>query len=292
MGTPCYIIKFESMGTVLEVQIFDEIQNGEIVEKKIREFTKNFDETYSRFNSDSLVSKISASSGTFSVPREFTQILKLYIKLNELTLGAVNPLIGNTISDLGYDANYSLQRKESIRSSPDLNQTLKIIDETTISTSESVLIDIGAIGKGYWVDKVAEILNGFGIKKYLVNGSGDIYYKSENDVMRVGLESPITDGKVIGYTEVQNQSICCSGTKNRAWGDKLHHIINANNSAPTENYLSIWTITKSAMLSDALATALFFVSPDKLSVFDFEYLSLDSDNKIKSSAGFNLKLVP
>lgn len=292
METPRYMFKFESMGTVLEIQIFDEIQDLETVKKEILEFTKYFDETYSRFKEDSLVTKISKSSGVFTVPPEFTEILKMYVRLNTLTEGAVNPLIGNTISDLGYDSNYSLQKKESIRNSPDLYQTLKIIDERTIETKENVLIDIGAIGKGYWVDKVCEILNRNEIKKYLVNGSGDIYYKNNTNKMRVGLESPTEENILIGYTEIQNQSICCSGVKNRSWGKGLHHIVNANTKKPTENYKAIWTIAKSAMLSDALATALFFVLPEKLSDFDFEYLTIDTTNEIKSSNAFNLKLVP
>ena len=50
-------------------------------------------------------------SGNINSDKTF-ELLKIYLKINKITLGKINPLIGNTISDFGYDENYSLEKKD------------------------------------------------------------------------------------------------------------------------------------------------------------------------------------
>ena len=120
---------FESMGTTLSIKIWDELPR--LIQEKIKlevlDFTFWFDENFSRFKENNLISEIAKKSGRFSVPKEFTELLETYKTFFELTNGIVNPLIGNTISDLGYDAKYSLKKKDAIRETPNFLKVFKIL---------------------------------------------------------------------------------------------------------------------------------------------------------------------
>jgi thiamine biosynthesis lipoprotein len=287
------------MGTTLQIKIWDELPR--IIQEKIKleilDYTYNFDNTYSRFKDNNLIVRIAEKSGKFTVPKEFTELLEIYKTFFQITNGIVNPLIGNTISDLGYDAKYSLKKKNQIRETPNFLTTLKIVNETEIETTKPVLIDFGAIGKGFWVEKIKKILDKNNLKHYMINGSGDIYFKnarddnSNSENLKVGLEG------LNSYVELENgESICGSGTDKRNWSikekDNLHHIINANTGIPSSGILSVWVKCKNTAIADGLTTCLFFMDPKLLqNKFKFEYLIIFDNKKITQSENFNSKLV-
>lgn len=293
--------QFEAFGTVLEIRVLDNV--SPIMRKKLKteifDYTVYFDESLSRFKKDSIVSKISQKAGRYKVSTELVELLRIYEIFFELTDGSMNPLIGNTISDLGYDAIYTLKRKDTVQPTPSLKEILKILNDTEIEVTEKVVIDIGAIGKGYWVDKVSEILERHNIKNYIINGSGDIYYKTNQEgpesYLQVELENT-------GKVSIKNEAICGSGIDKRNWtvdqNDILHHVIDAKTSLPTSKIASTWVKVRSTNLpttyADALATALFFVPPKILeSKFEFEFLIIDSkieNKKILFSKNFNANI--
>lgn len=254
----------------------------------IVEMSQHFDETYSRFIKTSLVWKIAEKAGIYEVPQDFMNMLRMYIELYLPSQTKLNPLIGFTISDLGYDADYSLIPKTNIRNTPDLLENVKIIDATHIETKQPVLFDFGALGKGYFVDKIATFLKQKGFTHFLVNGSGDIYY-SGTEPIKVGLEHPDDPTKIIGSIEMKEGAMCASGINRRAW-DKYHHVIDPHSNTSTQEIVATWVIAKSTGLADALASCLFFVAPEDLSLQDFEYCILNKERKIKTSPNLLLEL--
>src|SRR5690606_19289386 len=115
-----------------------------------------------------------------------------------------------------------------------------------------------------------------------VNGSGDISY-SGNEVIKVGLEHPKDQTKIIGVVDLTKGSMCSSGSNRRSWG-KYHHIIDPDSLASTTEIIASWVIAPSATIADALATALFLSPPEAFaSEFDFEYLLLNKNMKVKRS---------
>jgi thiamine biosynthesis lipoprotein len=280
---------FEAMGTVLEIRVLDSV--SKLVQEKIKsevlDFTIYYDESLSRFKKESLVSTIANKKGIFTISNELFELLKIYEEINTITSGAVNPFIGNTISDLGYDANYSLRKKEKVRKTPKFSDTIKFVGGNKIQLLQEVLIDIGAAGKGYWVDKVSEILDKNKLGHYLINGSGDIYYKNTSNQEGLCISLENNQNEIFATTNIFNSAICGSGTGKRNWSikvtDNLHHVIDANTGLPTENFDSVWIKTSTKKLpttyADILATCLFFEEPEKFKQkvkeelgIDFEYM--------------------
>ncbi len=299
---------YESMGTHWEISIWDHISPIELdkIKTGIVLLSQKFDETYSRFKPTSLVSKISEKTGVYDVPDDFLEMLRVYFDLYEVSDKKLNPLIGFTISDLGYDAVYSLKEKEVVRLVPDLLETVKIINKNEIETKEPVLFDFGALGKGYFVDKIADFLKSKNINQFLVDGSGDIYYFGKESAY-FGLEDPDDPTKVVGKLEIKKndplRAFCASGTNRRKWprlrkatdgqAGYWNHEIDATTLEPADFIVATWVQAETCVLADALTTCLFFCPPENFLVprslgevgsnYVFEYLIMNKNREIKTS---------
>ncbi|NKY07993.1 FAD:protein FMN transferase, partial [Cellulomonas hominis] len=69
-----------------------------------------FDQDWSRFRADSWVAEVArGGAGTYRLPADAGPLLDAYDVADRCTGGAVNPLVGRALEDLGYDAGYSLR---------------------------------------------------------------------------------------------------------------------------------------------------------------------------------------
>lgn len=282
MGTQWKI----SLGDTLSEKASTELFSA--CERKAHEF----DASYSRFRADSLVTDLSGKTGIQEVPTDLTQMLRIYEILYHASDGALSPLVGFAISDLGYDASYSFQKKAHIRSVPKFTDALSIIDDTHIELREHVLLDIGAIGKGYFLDRLKEFMLRSGIEHFLLDGSGDIVYRSPHETITAGLEHPSDATKVIGSIELRSSSLCASGGNRRQWGG-MHHIIDPTTLSSPQEILGTWVLAESAALADGIATALFLVTPEMLEdhgIPHFEYCIMNSASHVKRSKDFSARL--
>lgn len=279
------------MGTSWAVSIWDDIDATvfSALQTSILEQSALFDETFSRFKKTSLIWKLTEKRGLVEVPADLVNMLKLYEKLHDLSGGKLNPLVGFALSDMGYDDTYSLKPKEKIRPVPDFKKALTIVDGTHIELRESVLIDLGALGKGYFVDKLATYLKQRGIRRFLVNGSGDIYYRGSGTPLRAGLEHPADPTKVIGIIEITEGALCASASNRRRWS-AYHHTIDPKSLTSPNDIIATWVLADSAALADGLCTCLFMTKPEDYKNVSFECCLLLPDYTVKRSAGFAAEL--
>ena len=87
-----------------------------------------------------------------------------------------------------------------------------------------------------------------------------------------------TRRKAIGIANVGDRALCASASNRRAWGDGLHHVIDATTGLPTRRIIATWAVAATALEADGLATALFFADPERLEQeFDFTWVTVRSD---------------
>ncbi|WP_281276675.1 FAD:protein FMN transferase [Cellulomonas telluris] len=132
-----------------------------------------------------------------------------------------------------------------------------------VTARTPVLLDVGAAGKGQLVDLVAAELGRAGVDEYVVGAGGDMVHRGV-DPLRVGLQVPGDPGRVLGVVELRDGALCASAVDRRAWGDGLHHVLDARTGLPTRDVVATWALAPDAMLADGLATALFFADPGRL----------------------------
>ena len=283
---------FEAIGTAWQIDTREPLPSD--VRAAVLARIEEFDLAWSRFRPDSLVTQMSERAGTWTLPDEASQLLGFYAELHDVSDGAVDPLVGQALVDLGYDADYSLVPSTTpgtegygwYASSFDVDWRAPA-PVPSVTTSRPVLLDVGAAGKGLLVDLVADIV-GRETHQFTVDASGDLYHGGTTP-LRVALEHPLDPTRAIGIAEIDPEdALCASATNRRAWGDGLHHVVDARTGRPTDDVIATWVVVpQSCMRADGLATAHFFTDPAALMErFQHQFVRMHADGRVQWSPDF------
>lgn len=282
------VFEFEAIGTQWTIEVLEDIGQTTVkkLESAILARIDQFDHHYSRFRADSLVTQMATKAGTYQLPADSPAMFNLYRQLYTLSEGAITPLIGQMIADAGYDASYSFASKP-LTQSPVWDDVMHVSDRQ-LTLSQPALLDFGAVGKGYLVDIVSQLIKSWGIGYYIVDAGGDMRIKSQLP-QRVGLEHPDKPREVIGVAALQDGALCGSATNRRQWG-KYHHIMDPRRMESAQSLQAAWVIAPTAMLADGLTTALWFLPAERLlQHFSFEYALITLNGQLFHSDNFPAK---
>lgn len=192
----------------------------------------------------------------------------------------MSPLVGRALDALGYDASYRLTPRAT-EPVPSWDAAIAW-DGRRLDAPAGALLDVGAAGKGQLVDLVGAVLDGLGHGRWVVDASGDL--RARDVALRVALEHPADPSQAIGVVEPGERAIAASATTRRAWGDGLHHVLDAVTGEPTRGVVATWALARSAMVADGVATALFFdADPDLLSRHGVDYVRMFADGRVERS---------
>lgn len=270
---------FEAIGTQWEIEtphLLDPDVRG-----RVRRLIDDFDLAWSRFRDDSLVGRLALSGGAAPAPVDAADMLDAYREVSAATGGAVSPLIGLSLASRGYDAAYSLV-DHGPRPAPKRWQDMLTWDAAELRLAAPELIDVGALGKGRLVDLVAAEVRGHVAGPVVVDAGGDL--AASGGAVRVGLEDPTHAGRVVGVWDVDDAALCASAANRRAWGDGLHHVLDARTGEPVGGIVATWALAPEAMLADAVATALFFDGgPELASRWDVQWVRMNQARQVEWS---------
>jgi thiamine biosynthesis lipoprotein len=284
---PMAELRFEAIGAPWRIDTPEPLPAPLVAEIAAR--IELFDRNYSRFRADSLVTEIASGPGSWELPPDAAPLLSLYRTLYEATDGAVTPLVGRRLENLGLDRDYSLTPVSLPIEVPAWDDAMNW-DGVRLTTRMPVLLDVGAAGKGYLVDIVAGLLRVAGVADYVVDASGDLVHLGETP-LRVALEHPSDSTLAVGVYELSNGALCASAPGRRAWGTGIHHILDGLTGEPTTRVAATWAMASSGLLADGLATALFFAPGAALAgSFDFEYVRMFPDSRVEVSPKFQGEL--
>ncbi|MCR4514202.1 FAD:protein FMN transferase [Aeromicrobium sp. 50.2.37] len=277
---------FEAIGTRWEVDTAEPLDPE--VQVAVLGVIERFDRGWSRFRSDSAVTAMAQVAGSWEL-EDAEWLLGFYDELHAATDGAVTPLVGRSLVELGYDADYSL-RPTGRDVVPDDWSSLRrdgavTIDRRGVTTTRPLLLDVGAAGKGLLVEHVADVLRVRGLNQVTVDASGDLYHAGTTPI-RVALEHPADPSRAIGVLEVQPEdALCASAVNRRTWGNGLHHVVDGRTGRPTHDVVAVWTLVdQSCMRADGLATAHFFAEPEVLmDLHPHHFVRIHADGRVLRS---------
>jgi thiamine biosynthesis lipoprotein len=276
--------RFEAIGTRWEIETAEPLPQN--LRAAVEVVVERFDREWSRFRSDSDVSRLRTEGGRM-VAADAGAMLDAYRDLSSATGGAVNPLVGESLDALGYDSAYSLVPGEPRPAPADWTARLDWSDRE-VRLSGLATIDVGAVGKGRLVDLVQRTLAGVP-GPVVVDAAGDLSVRGAP--VRVGLEHPFEPTKAIGVATIRDQALCASATNRRAWGEGLHHVLDARTGIPVVSWTATWAIADDAMTADAVATALFFDGGPQLAArWGVEWVRLSSDGRAQRSPGCPIEI--
>jgi len=144
--------------------------------------------------------------------------------------------------------------------------------EHTVQLSASpVQVDLGGIGKGYAVDRVAELLAEWSIETALISGGYSSVLAMEAPPGTSGwpltLSDPADHKHVLARPHLRAASLSGSGVQ------KGGHIISPRTGQPVQGRRAAWSSAPDATTADALSTAFMIMDPDEIK----RYCSLHLD---------------
>jgi thiamine biosynthesis lipoprotein len=272
---------FEAIGTRWTLTTAEPM-SGALLDR-VQAVVAEYDAAWSRFRDDSGVARIAAGEPVDLGPTA-PPLLDLLEDLRVRTGGAVDPFVAASLDHLGYGPRGTLRPSDGYLPAP--RATVQRTG-TTVAVRPPALLDVGSAGKGQLVDLVAEELAAAGHADAVVDASGDL--RVAGNPLRVALEHPFDPEAAIGVVEVRNGAIAGSAINRRSWsadgGRRLHHVLDARTGRPVETIAATWVLADTAMLADALATALFFVGPEALADgHAFRYVRMRTDGVADWSA--------
>ena len=265
----------------------------EAAKKAVLEYAKNFEERFSRFLPDSEVNSFrNSKAGNYPISKEFAVLLQRADELRNLTEGVYDPAAGGLLERAGYDANY---RMKPLPDTEEFVLPKWNIKGETLSLEGPSSFDLGGIGKGYCIDRIADILKSFGYRHFLVDGGGDMFATTkEGDFpWRIAVEYPGKPDLVAGTVDLENQGLAVSDSFRRRWG-KWHHLVNPRLRKSIEAVVGAVAVARNAWDADCATSALFFAErgcyPKVSEALKSSYLVFQNDGTVKVSANWKGEL--
>lgn len=136
-------------------------------------------------------------------------------------------------------------------------------NSTVFITNPKVSIDVGAVAKGFAVEKIAVALEEQGLEYGVINGGGNvrtINSKPNNESWNIGITEPdaLFETNIDVIRLFTTNSVVTSGDYQRYYiavnGERMHHIINPFTLMPTQTIRAVSVITEDSGIADALST--------------------------------------
>ena len=283
---PSSLWRFDAIGTVWQIETTTPLADA--TRAAVADVIDTFDREWSRFRPDSLVMALAQGVGAVASPSDAADMLNAFVALDRATAGAINPLVGASLEARGYDASYAFVDRGAVPAPWDWQERVRWSDDR-LTLTEPAVIDIGALGKGRLVDRVLAVVAPATEGDVVVDASGDLAVRG--GAQRIALEHPYDARRAIGVVEVSDAALCASATNRRAWGNGLHHVLDARTGEPVRTIAATWAIGPDAMHSDAIATALFFDGgPELAHDWGVEWVRMTTDGRVEWSPGSTAEL--
>jgi thiamine biosynthesis lipoprotein len=246
------------------VAAFDEVDR---LERELSRFLENSDVT--RINNLPANQPLQLGLDTF-------ECLKIAQRVYAETNGAFDITIGTLLkcwrNDDGTPRKPSPSQIDYARMHTGTNLIQLNESEHTITLSAGgIRFDLGGIGKGYAVDRVAELLRDWSIDVALISGGYSSVLALDAPPGKKGwpltMTNPRGDKEILARPFLQKEALSGSGVQ------KGGHIIDPRTAEPVEGRRAAWSSAPDAATADALSTAFMIMGIDEIE----KYCSLHPD---------------
>lgn len=304
------------MDTFISIEVYG--ADKEVLEKAVTEAfaemmrLNNLTDRYPKKGSDAYlnsdVCRINESAGKapVKVSEDVYKMMEISLDYYNKSHGAFDIAVGPLVDLWGFadDPPHKVPNDEEIKNA------LKFVNadwiqldpdnKTVFLTHPGMILDLGAVAKGYAAELAAKKLKEYGIEHALVNAGGNIVvigYRPNNEKWRIGVEDPRDRESIVGVLSLADEAAVTSGDYQRNFTvDNVvyHHILSPFDGKPARKTISVTVVTKDSGLADILSTTLFVMGPEEgmklVEKLDgVEAVFVGSDMKIYISSGLKEK---
>jgi len=260
------------MGTVIKLWVQHPEAEDLLANAEVR--LRDFEQRFSANAEDSELMKINHQAGLapVKVDDELFELIKIGKQQSLITDSALNIAIGPLIQEwrVGFhDAKYPSAEK--------IQQLLPLIDPAAIQLDEArqtvyleqpgMAIDLGALAKGYFADKIIADFKAAQADAAFIDLGGNVLTygaapQRAEGRWRIGIQNPfLPRGKYVAVVNAQNESVVTSGVYERKFewqGKTYHHIFDSQTGYPIQTDLASLTIVSEKSLEGEIWTTLLF----------------------------------
>lgn len=293
------------LGTLIEITTYnkgDSLLNNKVfkrIEQIENKMSINLDNTeIMNLNNEAGQNSVKLSDDTLYVLSKG----KYY---SELSKGCFDITIGSLIKLWNINSETPTKPQQSL-----IDEKLKLVDYKKLQIDELnksaklldklMVVDLGAIAKGYAADEAKKILLDGGITSGLINIGGNIMTigsKLDGTPWKIGVQNPFSDrGEYLGILNINDETVVTSGDYEKYFeqdGIRYHHIIDPKTGYPSNNELSaVSIVSKNSIDADSLSTACFVMGlNDGINLIDSiqqtEAIFITKDKKVYLTDGLN-----
>jgi thiamine biosynthesis lipoprotein len=224
----------------------------------------------SRFLETSDVARINHGSAGQPIPLSLDafECLKISAEVCAETGGAFDVTVGFLV-DCWLDGAKKMPRtpapEELQFAREHTGMDLILFDEPTHAVAliaSPIRVDLGGVGKGYAVDRMADLLREWSLNRVLIHGGFSSVLALDPPQGMAGwpvtLSDPGDRRRTLARVQLASASVSGSGV------EKGRHIIDPRTGEPTEGRSATWSIAPDAARADALSTAFMILTPDQV----------------------------
>lgn len=271
----------EAMSTLWRVVLPDRA-GAEAAAEECFELFRNLDLELSEWKPGSPLAAVNRGSGgaAVAVPPGLFAVLERSISIAEATGGAFDP---------SWAALWSLWDFRDPNGVPpdpaEVAARLREIDWRSVELDAAartvrlprpgMQLGLGAIGKGWALDRAAELLEARGFHDFLITAGGQVLARGRNGerAWRVGVRDPRgSRDELFAVVELGDGSLSTSADNESFFlhrGERYHHVLDPRTGWPARGARSATVLHREAATADALSTALMVLgAPHGLEVVE------------------------
>lgn len=278
-------LKGEIMRTDIFIKVLSETRDPDLMDADLESvfvLLRNFEARFTRFQEESELSMLNASIGPHRVSDDLWDILWRCRGYFDETGGVFDPTVLPTLEREGYAGSYGTDafgRSESDGSEEPRKFSFADVvlhaETRTVTRPAGCRIDLGGIGKGYVVDRAAELLRAL-YADFIVDAGGDMRIAGRDRLagypyFAIDIEDAVRKSGSAGTLLLSDRAVATSGVNRRKWhigGAEKSHLIDTRSGGSIEGEIMTATVVAdTAERADVMAKTLCLLGQDHWRAF-------------------------
>ena len=242
---------------------------------------KRLESLFTLYEENSCLRRLNQCGFLDDAPNEFCELIAIALRLSARTRGLFDITV-KPLQDFFYRQAMEAQKNGNAENPVDYSnrkrfkEVLDLVDYRSVEVFEKrvrfsrsgMQMTLNGIAQGFLTDVAVAHLKSQGIEQALVDLGENhaIGHHPDNRPWRVGIRGPRLTGNPLPYLELENQALACSGAYGLSYCDsgRIHHLVNPVSGRCMNHFESVAVVAPTALLADALSTALSVVQPDQM----------------------------
>lgn len=261
------------MGSEMRIALYGR-HRGALASAAVAAFdeARRIDRLISNYRDDSEWSRINAKAADEPVPvsPESLELLAKCLDYSRRSEGAFDVTVGSLVDAWGFfrgsgelPGGFRLRRALAATGYRHLQLDPKA--GAVRFDVNGLELDPGGIGKGYAVERVADLLRGYGIEAALISAGTSTLYAigappEEPEGWQLEIRDPLDADETAQVVRLRDASLSTSGSYEKFFemdGKVYSHIFDPRTGKPAQGSLAVSVVADSALDSEAWSTALF-----------------------------------